>query len=69
MLKQQTNDKQIYLNVYDLTEYNYYLHSLGVGAYHSGIQIGNSEYAFGSHNGLNSNLILIKLTFYINLLK
>lgn len=28
---------EIYLNIYDLSPANYYLHSLGVGIYHTGI--------------------------------
>ena len=28
---------KIYLNVYDLSPINYYLHSFGLGAYHSGV--------------------------------
>lgn len=30
---------QVFLNVYDLIEYNHYVHSMGVGAYHSGVEI------------------------------
>ena len=42
---------KIYLNIYDLSPANYYLHSLGLGAYHSGVQIGQIEYSFGAHDG------------------
>jgi len=45
------NGTKIYLNVYDLTQINYYLHSFGIGAYHTGVQIGYQEYSFGYHEG------------------
>ncbi|KAL1809751.1 hypothetical protein ACET3Z_026741 [Daucus carota] len=39
----------VYLNVYDLTSYNGYAYWLGLGAYHSGVQVHGIEYAFGAH--------------------
>ena len=47
------NGTKIYLNVYDLTSINYYLHSFGLGAYHSGVQIDCLEYSFGHHEGID----------------
>ena len=38
----------VYLQVYDLVD-NSWLHSLGVGIYHSGVEIYGVEYAFGGH--------------------
>ncbi|CAA2980962.1 Hypothetical predicted protein [Olea europaea subsp. europaea] len=39
----------VYLNVYDLTCINGYAYWLGLGAYHSGVQVHGVEYAFGGH--------------------
>ncbi|KAL8497213.1 hypothetical protein ACS0TY_020776 [Phlomoides rotata] len=39
----------VYLNVYDLTSINGYAYWLGLGAYHSGVQVHGVEYAFGAH--------------------
>ncbi|KAL6144910.1 hypothetical protein ACLB2K_055600 [Fragaria x ananassa] len=39
----------VYLNVYDLTPYNGYAYWLGLGVYHSGVQVHGIEYAFGAH--------------------
>lgn len=39
----------VYLNVYDLTPYNGYAYWLGLGVYHSGVQVHGVEYAFGAH--------------------
>ncbi|XP_052175653.1 deSI-like protein At4g17486 [Diospyros lotus] len=39
----------VYLNVYDLTSINGYTYWLGLGVYHSGVQVHGVEYAFGAH--------------------
>ncbi|KAI3773468.1 hypothetical protein L1987_47998 [Smallanthus sonchifolius] len=39
----------VYLNVYDLTSMNGCAYWLGLGVYHSGVQVYGVEYAFGSH--------------------
>ncbi|KAB1218780.1 hypothetical protein CJ030_MR3G026660 [Morella rubra] len=39
----------VYLNVYDLTPINGYTYWLGLGVYHSGVQVHGVEYAFGAH--------------------
>ncbi|KAJ0008492.1 hypothetical protein Pint_30298 [Pistacia integerrima] len=39
----------VYLNVYDLTPFNGYAYWLGLGVYHSGVQVHGVEYAFGAH--------------------
>ncbi|KAI7748819.1 hypothetical protein M8C21_022673 [Ambrosia artemisiifolia] len=39
----------VYLNVYDLTSINEYAYWLGLGIYHSGVQVHRVEYAFGYH--------------------
>ncbi|KAL7099622.1 hypothetical protein ACP275_09G096200 [Erythranthe tilingii] len=40
----------VHLNVYDLTPINGYAYWLGLGVYHSGIQVHGVEYAFGAHD-------------------
>ncbi|KAI7753657.1 hypothetical protein M8C21_015799 [Ambrosia artemisiifolia] len=39
----------VYLNVYDLTSMNGCAYWLGLGVYHSGVQVHGVEYAFGGH--------------------
>ncbi|CAL9170943.1 unnamed protein product [Musa hybrid cultivar] len=39
----------VYLNVYDLTPINGYAYWLGLGVYHSGVQVHGVEYAYGAH--------------------
>ncbi|KAL8139357.1 hypothetical protein V2J09_005378 [Rumex salicifolius] len=39
----------VYLNVYDITPINGYAYWIGLGAYHSGVQVHGVEYAFGAH--------------------
>ncbi|KAH9758611.1 DUF862 domain-containing protein [Citrus sinensis] len=40
----------VYLNVYDLTPMNGYVHWAGLGIYHSGVEVHGVEYAFGAHD-------------------
>jgi hypothetical protein len=35
------------LIVYDITDYNYYLHGFGIGAYHTTLHIMGIEYSYG----------------------
>jgi hypothetical protein len=39
---------QVYLNVYDLTPYNFYAAWDGIAAFHSGIEVDGAEYSFGA---------------------
>ncbi|CAM9187164.1 unnamed protein product, partial [Ectocarpus fasciculatus] len=48
----QASKSQVYLNVYDLHESNEFLYPLGFGSYHSGVQIGSTEYTFGGGSGV-----------------
>jgi hypothetical protein len=49
-------DTRVILNVYDLGENNDMLFPLGLGLYHSGVQIGNyEEYTFASGGGVFSH--------------
>ncbi|KAL3655296.1 hypothetical protein CASFOL_001082 [Castilleja foliolosa] len=47
--KRKTGTVPVYLNVYDLTPMNGYAYWIGLGIYHSGVQIHGVEYAFGAH--------------------
>ncbi|KAL8054535.1 hypothetical protein ABFX02_05G142400 [Erythranthe guttata] len=47
--KKKTGTVPVYLNVYDLTPINGYAYWLGLGIYHSGVQVHGIEYAFGAH--------------------
>lgn len=47
--KSHTGVVPVYLNVYDLTSINGYAYWLGLGVYHSGVQVHGVEYAFGAH--------------------
>jgi hypothetical protein len=41
---------KVFLNVYDLDQkVNNYSSKLGLGLYHTGVQIGSTEYTFGGH--------------------
>ncbi|CAN6202304.1 unnamed protein product [Urochloa humidicola] len=46
----------VYLNVYDVTPANGYARWLGLGVYHSGIQVHGVEYAYGAHDGASSGI-------------
>lgn len=48
-IKSKRGSVGVYLNVYDLTPMNGYAYWLGLGAYHSGVQVHGVEYAFGAH--------------------
>lgn len=43
---------KVVLNVYDLAPHNAYTHDFGIGAYHSGVQVGGREYTFAGGSGV-----------------
>ncbi|KAH7688354.1 PPPDE peptidase domain-containing protein [Dioscorea alata] len=47
--KRRDGSVPVYLNVYDLTPINGYAYWLGLGVYHSGVQVHGVEYAYGAH--------------------
>ncbi|PIM97627.1 hypothetical protein CDL12_08655 [Handroanthus impetiginosus] len=48
-VKSSHGSAPVRLNVYDLTSINGYAYWLGLGVYHSGVQVHEVEYAFGAH--------------------
>ncbi|KAK9153234.1 hypothetical protein Sjap_000714 [Stephania japonica] len=46
----------VYLNVYDLHPVNGSIHWLGLGLYHSGIQVHGVEYEFGGHDSPSTGI-------------
>ncbi|KAG6528236.1 deSI-like protein At4g17486 [Zingiber officinale] len=40
----------LYLNIYDISPVNKYLYYLGIGIFHSGIEVHGMEYGFGAHD-------------------
>ncbi|GAB4858081.1 hypothetical protein Ancab_015983 [Ancistrocladus abbreviatus] len=50
----------LYLNVYDLTPLNNYLYWLGLGIFHSGIEVHGMEYGFGAHEYPSSGVFEVE---------
>ncbi|GAB2215378.1 hypothetical protein Droror1_Dr00019761 [Drosera rotundifolia] len=48
--KRRSGSVPVYLNVYDLSSINGYAYWVGLGVYHSGVQVHDVEYAFGAHD-------------------
>ncbi|CAN0855076.1 DeSI-like protein At4g17486 [Linum grandiflorum] len=48
--KKKVGSVPVYLNVYDLTPMNGYAYWVGLGIYHSGVQVHGVEYGFGAHD-------------------
>ena len=44
--------KTVYLNVYDLSPANEYVYSIGLGVFHSGVELDGTEYSFASGAGI-----------------
>lgn len=43
-----SSQQKIILNVYDLHESNQYLYALGMGVFHSGVEVNGTEWSFGA---------------------
>ncbi|CAM8964105.1 unnamed protein product [Rhodiola kirilowii] len=48
--KQRRGAVPVYLNVYDVSSINGFAYWVGLGVYHSGVQVHGVEYAFGAHD-------------------
>lgn len=58
--KRRTGKVPVYLNVYDLTSMNGYAYWLGLGVYHSGVQVHGLEYAFGAHENSTTGIFEVE---------
>ncbi|PON99199.1 hypothetical protein TorRG33x02_050590 [Trema orientale] len=58
--KKKTGKVPVYLNVYDLTPINGYAYWLGLGVYHSGVQVHGVEYAFGAHDHATTGIFEVE---------
>ncbi|XP_019438786.1 PREDICTED: deSI-like protein At4g17486 [Lupinus angustifolius] len=50
----------VYLNVYDLTPINGYAYWLGLGVFHSGVQVHDVEYGFGAHERNTTGIFVVE---------
>ncbi|XP_074357357.1 deSI-like protein At4g17486 isoform X1 [Apium graveolens] len=55
-----SNYAPLYLNVYDLTPINNYLYWVGLGIFHSGIEVHGLEYGFGAHEYSSSGVFEVE---------
>ncbi|KAL7001745.1 hypothetical protein U1Q18_002893 [Sarracenia purpurea var. burkii] len=58
--KRKIGKVPVYLNVYDLTPINGYAYWLGLGVYHSGVQVNGVEYAFGAHEHATTGIFEVE---------
>ncbi|CAN8315054.1 unnamed protein product [Cochlearia groenlandica] len=58
--KKKTGSVPVYLNVYDLTPLNAYGYWLGLGVFHSGLEVHGVEYAFGAHESSNTGIFEVE---------
>ncbi|KAM2399296.1 hypothetical protein ACFXTH_035872 [Malus domestica] len=58
--KKKIGKVPVYLNVYDLTPINGYAYWLGLGVYHSGVQVHGVEYAFGAHDHATTGIFEVE---------
>ncbi|KAJ8526735.1 hypothetical protein K7X08_029212 [Anisodus acutangulus] len=56
----EKNRALLYLNVYDLTPVNNYLYWVGLGVFHSGIEVHGLEYGYGAHDYSTSGVFEVE---------
>ncbi|KAK8789319.1 hypothetical protein WA588_001204, partial [Blastocystis sp. NMH] len=52
----KTVGSDVYVNVYDLVDWNSYLYNIGLGLFHSGVEINGAEYSFGEETGITKGI-------------
>lgn len=57
---QTSGTTPVYLNVYDLTPFNGYVHWAGFGIFHTGVEVHGVEYAFGAHDYSTSGVFEVE---------
>ncbi|KAJ4913678.1 Uncharacterized protein Rs2_08299 [Raphanus sativus] len=58
--KKNPGSVPVYLNVYDLTPMNVYGYWLGIGIYHSGLQVHGVEYGYGAHEHSSTGIFKVE---------
>ncbi|KAG2245274.1 hypothetical protein Bca52824_092874 [Brassica carinata] len=58
--KKNSGSVPVYLNVYDLTPMNVYGYWLGIGIYHSGLEVHGVEYGYGAHEHSSSGIFKVE---------
>ncbi|KFK29811.1 hypothetical protein AALP_AA7G181900 [Arabis alpina] len=58
--KKKSGSVPVYLNVYDLTPMNCYGYWLGIGIYHSGLEVHGVEYGYGAHEAPSSGIFEVE---------
>ncbi|CAN8284233.1 unnamed protein product [Cochlearia groenlandica] len=58
--KEKTGSIPVYLNVYDLTPMNAYGYWIGLGVFHSGVEVHGVEYAFGAHKSSSTGIFRVE---------
>ncbi|KAJ8754298.1 hypothetical protein K2173_002749 [Erythroxylum novogranatense] len=56
----ESNGAMLYLNIYDLSPVNNYLYWVGLGIFHSGIEVHGMEYGFGAHEYPSSGVFEVE---------
>ncbi|CAH2061071.1 unnamed protein product, partial [Thlaspi arvense] len=58
--KEKSGSIPVYLNVYDLTPMNAYGYWLGLGVFHSGVEVNGVEFAFGAHESSSTGIFEVE---------
>ncbi|KAL1210389.1 DeSI-like protein [Cardamine amara subsp. amara] len=58
--KKKSGSVPVYLNVYDLTPMNVYGYWLGIGIYHSGLEVHGVEYGYGAHDHSSTGIFEVE---------
>ncbi|WZY68409.1 hypothetical protein YC2023_000649 [Brassica napus] len=58
--KKNPGSVPVYLNVYDLTPMNVYGYWLGIGIYHSGLEVHGVEYGYGAHEHSSTGIFKVE---------